>query len=311
VVAGTAGGLVSPDDPVTVELYHRNSLVKKIDAKLDSGGKVFVGGLPVMPPVEALISIKHGGILQQVLSPELNSDQPNQALQMKVFETTDERPDWSIAMQHLILQWKEDGSGAQVTEMISASTPGDRAWLGAKGADQRLTMSIPLPPEADDVELGGSFDEDLTKIVDGRLVTGSALFPGRSEFRITYTVPAKNGALELPIVAPEAVGNLIVFLPADDAKVTAAGLSGGSAVDMGQGSVRMYRAENLKAGQTALLSIAGIKATTPADVPGAAGASAIKPPAMSARNVAMGGAFLIALIGAGMILIRKPQAKKE
>jgi len=165
---------------------------------------------------------------------------------------------------------------------------------------------VPLPPNADQVELGGSFDEDASKIIDGKLVTGGALFPGRSEYRITYTVPAKDGNLELPVTTPAAVENLIVFVPADDVQVTATGISGGQAVDMGEGSIRMFRGQHLAAGQTAVLSIKGIKAPA-ADV---AVASATGSTGFSLRNVAMGAAFLVAIIGAGMILIKKPQEKK-
>jgi len=306
VIPGTAGAKISPDDAVTVTLYHRGSPVKKIDAKLDAAGKVVLRGLPVAPPVQALVSVQHAGLFQQIISPELNAEQPIQSLQMKVYETTEERPDWSIAMQHMIVQWNQDGSGATVIEMLSATTPGDKAWLGAKDGDKRITMTVPLPPNADQVELGGSFDEDASKIVDGKLVTGGALFPGRSEYRITYTVPAKDGNLELPVTTPAAVENLIVFVPADDVQVTATGISGGQAVDMGEGSIRMFRGQHLAAGQTAVLSIKGIKAPA-ADV---AVASATGSTGFSLRNVAMGAAFLVALIGAGMILIKKPQEKK-
>lgn len=307
VVPGTAGGVVTPEDAVTVVLYHRGSPIKTIDLKLDAAGKAVVPGVPVMPPVQALVSVKHGGLVQQVVSPEMNTEQPIQSIQMKVFETTEEQPAWTVAMQHLIVQWNQDGSGAKVTEMLSVNSPSDRAWLGNKVGDGRVTMAVALPPQVDDVELGGSFDEDASKVADGKLVTGGAIFPGRSEYRITYTVAAKNGALDLPISAPAAVGNLIVFVPADDVQVTATGLTGGQPVDMGQGAVRMYRAQNLAPGSKALLSVTGIK---PVGADPGAEAAAIKPSGFSARNVAMGGAFLIALIGAGMMLMKKNQVKK-
>jgi hypothetical protein len=71
--------------------------------------------------------------------------------------------------------------------------------------------------------------------------------------------------------------------------------------------VRMYQAENLAAGASARLTIQGIK---PADAD-LAGADAIKPASgVSMRNIALGGAFLITIIGAGMILMKKPQARK-
>ena len=307
-IAGSAGGVIAPNEAVTVELYHRGTAVKKIETKLDASGKVLIPDIAVMPPVQALISINHNGLLQQVISQELNVEEPVQSLQMKVYESTDKEPDWNVAMQHMIVQWMEDGSGAQVIEMISTNTEGDRAWMGNKVGDRRVTMTVPLPAQVDDVELSGGFDEDLSKITDGKLVTGSTLFPGRSEYRLTYKVTSKNGVLDLPIVTPAAVGSLIVFLPADDSKVSVTGLTGGKPMDMGDGgSVRMYRADNLPAGATASISVTGIK---PAPAANTGDSSVIKPPGLSARDIAMGGAFFIALIGAGMVLMKKPQAKK-
>jgi hypothetical protein len=322
VIPGSAGGANPANNPVTVELFHRGSPLKKFDLKLDGQAKLVIPELPLTPPVQALISIKHSGLLQQAIAPELSVENPNPAIQLKVYEPTEEKPAWTVAMQHVIVQWAEDGSGARVVEMISANTPGDRAWLGDKvaattagGADSRITMTIPLPPQIDQLELGGSFDEDASKLVDGKLITAGPLFPGRSEYRLTYTVPAKDGALELPIAPPtgaQSVGNLIVFLPADGTDVKATGISGGEAVDMGEGKVRMYRAQDLAPNFKVNLSIRGIKPTPAAaaadssdDVPLAAA-----PSRFSARNLAMGGAFLMVLIGAGLMLMKKPQPKK-
>ena len=308
VVAGTAGDTVAPNEPVTVTLYHRGSPVKKFDLTVDAAGKVLIPEFQVMPPVQALVSVKHAGLEQPHVSPELNPQEPKQAIEVKVFQTTEQQPAWNIAMQHMIVQWAEDGSGARIVQMMSTTTPGDRIWLGDKVGDKRVTLSIPLPPQVDDVELASGFDEELSKIADGKLVTGGPLYPGRSEYRIVYTIPAKNGTLELPITTPAAVTNLIVFVPADDVQVTATGLTGGQPIDMGQGPIRMYRAQNLPAGAVATLSIKGIKpAAADAD---AAAAPEIKPAGISGKSIAMGAAFLIALVGAGMIFIKKQSPKK-
>jgi hypothetical protein len=304
---GTSGAPAIVNETVTVELYHRGPPLKKYELPLDKQGKATFPDLPVMPPVQALVSIKHGGLLQQIVTPELNPQDPNQTIQMRVFETTDDMPAWSVAMQHLIVQWSQDGTSARVTEMLSANTPGDRAWLGNKTPDnKRVTLALALPPGADQVELGGSFDEEASSIVDGKLVTASALFPGRSEFRLSYIVPAKDGALELPIAAPAAVGTLVVFLPADDTQVTATGLTGGDPVDMGQGKIRMFRAQGLQTGAIANLSIKGIKAAAIDEH----GAPAVATSKFSPRNVAMAGAFLLVLGGLALMLMKKSPSKK-
>ena len=76
----------------------------------------------------------------------------------------------------------------------------------------------------------------------------------------------------------------------------------------GGGAVRMYSAENLAAGALANLSITGIKAAPAAAEDVAAGGGGSQ---MSPRNLAVGGAFLLVLAGAALMLMKKPQAKKE
>ena len=307
VVAGSAGGKLEPDEELTVELYHRGSRIKSLKLKLDAAGKATAADLPVMPPVQALVSVRHGGLLQQVITPELSPKSPTQTIQMKVFETTEEMPAWTVAMQHMIVEWLPDGSGAHVTEMISTSSPGDRAWLGDKVGEKRVTLTIALPENADNLELGGNFDEESSKVVAGKLVTSGALFPGRCEYRVGYTVPAKDGALELPVAPPATAGQVIVFVPADSTQVVARGLTGGAAVDMGQGKVRMFRAQNVLATANAGLSITGIKAGLAAGAMAAGEPAAATDSKFSARNLALGGAFLIVLLGVGMLLIKKPK----
>ena len=218
---------------MTVELFRDGVPANKMELKTDAAGKLTVPGIPLMPPVDVIVSIHHAGLLQQAEAPALTLEAPVQSVEMKVFEPTEEAPAWTVAMQHMIVEYAKDGTGATVTEMLSTNNPGDRAWIGTKvagigGAGPARDADAGVAGGGGSDRPGGRFDEDDTRVVGNQLVTGSALFPGRSEFRMTYTVPVKNGAVELPIVTPAAVGNLIVFVPADGSQVTATGLEGGS-----------------------------------------------------------------------------------
>ncbi|HUO09482.1 MAG TPA: hypothetical protein VM008_14330 [Phycisphaerae bacterium] len=307
LVPGTAGAVAPANEPVTVELYHRNAPVKKYDLTTDAHGKVSIPDLPIMPPVQALISVKHAGLLQQIVSPEMNVAAPTQSLEMKVYESTDAEPAWNVAMQHMILQWDTARKAVHVVEMLATNSPADRAWLGNPTPTGRVTMAIPLPPGASDIELGGGFDEQSTQLLNGKLLTADPLFPGRTEFRISYNIPADNGSAQLVISAPAAVDNLIVFAPADGATLTPTNLLGGDIMDAGQGKVRMFRAQNLAAGATATLTISNLLSSAPLSAtPAPTGSD--NP--LSAKNIAIGGAFLLALVGVGMMLVKKPQAKK-
>ena len=317
LVPGSAGMALSAEDVVTVELFHRNAKIKQYELHADKDFTVTLKDVPVMPPVQAVVSVKHNGLLQQTLTPELSPDAPSQSVQMKVFEPTDTPPAWKVAMQHMILQWDAEKHGLQVTEMISTASEGDKAWLGAKagteeGAKGRVTLTIPLPPGVEEVDLGDGFTQEGCRIADGKLVTGDPLFPGRTEYRFSYLLPIGKAEAHLPIASPAAADNLIVFAPADGALIKAEGLSGGDVVDSGSGQVRMYRAENLAAGATVNLELSNINIPSAAGIAPAAGGAPNARPEISngPREVALGGAFLMVLVGGAMLLMKKPQVKK-
>ncbi|MGN6369248.1 MAG: hypothetical protein ACTHN5_13385 [Phycisphaerae bacterium] len=309
---GSAGAKIPANEPVTVELYHRNTPLKQYALTTDAHGKISIPDLPVMPPVQALVSVKHAGLLQQIVSPEISPAAPTQSLEMKVYETTEKEPAWNVAMQHMILQWDASKKSVHVVEMIATSSQSDRAWIGALNpAGTRTTLTVPLPLGATDIELAGAFTDQGAQLVNNNVITADPLFPGRTEFRISYNLPAETGSLQLPITAPATGGgvdNLIVFAPADSTTLTANGLAGGDVMDMGMGGggspmkVRMFRAQNLAAGATVTLTISNLLSSAPLT------ASAAGP--FSSKNIALSGAFLLALLGAGMMLARKPQPKK-
>jgi len=298
VKPGSKGGAPVGEKDILVELFHRGVAIKKVPAKLNGDGIAVVSDIPLMPPVQPMVTLEYGGIPQQGVGQTLSASEPEHRVEMKVFETTTEKPLWSVAMRHVIVHW--DAEHLHVTEMLSVQSASDRAWLGEidPKTNKRVTMVLDVPPDATEVKLDGGFD-DATEITPGKIVTGGALFPGRSEYRINYTIHAANGKANLPITAPTDVGSMMIFLPADGVNVTATGITGGKEVNMGEGPVRMYRDSNVKAGSTATLAISGL------------GAEALAAPTteskLNAKTVALAGVFMIVLGGIAWILARKPK----
>jgi hypothetical protein len=298
VVQGSAGGPAIGATKASITLYHRGAALKQLDVELDAQGHAELTDLPVNPPVQPMVSIEHAGLLQQGLGPVLDAAHPSQKIEMKVYETTDQKPAWSVAMRHMIVDY--EGALVHVTEMLSVTSPADRIWRGEPMGDRTVTIALPLPAGAKDVQLDAGFDTDLTEIAKGMLVTASPLFPGRNEVRFSYTLAATAGKVGLSIAAPVPVGSLMVFLPADQTKVTATGLEGGDVMSMGDHSVRVYKEQNLPAGARADLEISGLAAAPTGLAP------AVNKSALSPKNLALAGGFLVVLVGAGLLL-RKPR----
>jgi hypothetical protein len=103
----------------------------------------------------------------------------------------------------------------------------------------------------------------------------------------------------------------MVVVPEDEAKVTVTGMNSGMVRDMGDHQVRMFAAKDLELGKTVTLAISGIPvAAHDHDHDRGAEGAMTKSTGFSAKNMAMGGAFLMVLMAVGMMLMKKPTVKK-
>lgn len=337
-LTGSAGGAPVVNESVLIELYHQGIVLQKWgekgDTMLDAAGTVTINNIPLRVPCQVMVTITHNGLQQQALGKDmLAPESPHLIIPMKVYEPTDQNPAWTINMRHVIVQWTAGAPGVQVIEMLFVNNPSDRAWLGefqGKQGGGRVTMTLPLPTGAVNVQLAAGFDETATTIAKDRIVNQAPLFPGQTEFRVLYILPAPGGKANLAITAPHDIEQMRVFVPADAVAVTATGLEGGAPKQMGQGmeAVRPYRASKLKAGQSVSLAFSGIvaapvsahehegdtpaghEATVPGGTGGAGGAEQDSS-GFSAKNLAIVGALVLGLCGLGVFFLRKPRTPTQ
>lgn len=93
---------------------------------------------------------------------------------------------------------------------------------------------------------------------EGRIISPLPLLPGPTQFQVGYILPVTDGKAELTIAAPAAIGQLMVFVPNDQSKLTAEGLDAMGVQKLGNDTVRAFRAANLPAGQQVKISFSGI-----------------------------------------------------
>jgi len=175
-------------------------------------------------------------------------------------------------------------------------------------------VALTMPEGIAVSELGGGFQEPYAKQIGRQLASTMPLFPGSMQFQIGYTIPVRNGAATLTLVAPAPVGHLMIFLPGDASTVTPRGVESAGTMDMGRGAMRVFKAADLKAGQSVSLALTGIPTVAaPADpaAPVASAAPASPASANLARNVGAIGGALILLAGGGVLLFKKPKVAKK
>lgn len=260
-VQGTKGAAAIGAMPITVEFYGQGSrLLKTLEAKLDAKGQATVEApADICQPV---VRVEYAGIPYEALGEVLDRNQRTTAVEMVLHEATAEAPAWTVAMQHVLVRAVPEG--LQVMEMLSINNPADRTWTGAKENETAHphTIALTLTPGAKEV-MGPGMPEGSLHLHGSKLLSTLPLLPGRTELQIEYTVPAKDGKVELVITAPAAVGQLYVFVPDDSSEVVPTGLDAMGKRQTGEGSKRGFRATELKAGQQVKLAFAGLKAATP------------------------------------------------
>jgi len=309
------GPAIPAGTAVVVELYQNDQILDKREGKLDQGGVATFDAIPVGLGVQPLARVNYNGVDYETAGNVMDSTHPDQQVQVAVYESTEQQPNWQIRMQHLMLQPTTEGM--QVMEMLAVENPTDRAWIGKSGADgKRTTTVFPPPPGATDVQLAGGFHECCVKTESDRIVNSMALIPGISQFRVVYNLPVKDAKAELALTTPAAIGHLMAFVPDDGSTVVATGLEAGGVANMGNGKTRFYKAKDLAAGATLKLSVSGITATAaPAATEGATttGTAAAATAAVSgqfAKVLAGAGGLVIFVVGGMLLLIKSPRRAK-
>lgn len=245
-----------------------------------------------------------------------------------VYETTEVEPDWTVVMRHLIVRPMEDH--LFITEVWAVNNPTDKQYIGAAveasdvvapdeaspaesappamldeaggvKADAahdagRITLVLPLPASASHVQPGTGFDACCVRVEAERLISSMPMDPGTTQMRVSYLLAPEDGVFDLALPTPAPTGHLMVFLPDDDAQVTARGLNAGDTFKAGDKAFRVYSGKQLETGMDVGLTIRA----APAAEKSVAASQNVGP---AAGPDSSGQIKLIAGIGAGVLLV--------
>lgn len=293
VKQGTANGPALKGDPVAVELYHQQRVIRKIDTVLDENGVVILDSLPLLLEFQPVVTVKHAGVNYPVIGRVMNTRQPSQQVEVTVYETTEEPVAWQVHMRHVMVEATPEG--LHVVEMLAIENPTNLAWLGTKGADgTRRTVVLPLP-DVHEVRVAGDRYEGCIRDEDGSIVDTMPLLPGVVQVQLHYSLPAKDGQVSLAAIAPAPVKNMILFAPDGGAVKKVEGLEATGTQETSKGVMQMYRGMNLAAGHKTVVS-----AVMPM-APIASGTSS------APKIIAAVGAGVILVVGAFIVVLKTPK----
>ncbi|MFG0286301.1 MAG: hypothetical protein ACF8R7_17955 [Phycisphaerales bacterium JB039] len=284
-VQGSAGGDPVGSVDVQVDLYHNNRPLKQLTATLDENGVVVLEDVPIILGVRPVVKVEYGGVTYLEVGAPMDAENPEAVVTVTVYETTDETPQWDVAMRHVIAEPTPEG--AVVGETLVVQNPADRTWLGGPpdAQDRRTTVRVHLPEGARDVQLTSGFHGWCCTTLEGNeLAVQMPLMPGQTTFQYSYMVPPHDGHADLRITAPAPMRTAVFFVPMGG-DVEAIGMQEAEAPAMGGAAqMRMFQAQDIASGQEM-----GVVLT------GGAVAAAASGSAAHAR--------LLALIGAGLVVV--------
>jgi hypothetical protein len=306
----TPGGPPVGPDPVNVEFVVRGQLLDHMATHLNAAGVLEVSGLPVRFGIQPIVRITHAGVVFTTAGDLMGPDHSVQKLEVPIFESTDQMPQWSVTMRHVIIHTSV--SGIDVTEMLSIKSAGDRAWIGkADARGLRTTFALTLPAGAKDLKVGGALEGAAVSVADGKLFSKQPLIPGEDRYELQYDIPAVDNKAVLSVIAPASVGHLLVFVPEDGTTVEAPRLQamGSQQLDETGPKTRCYIATSLTEGQTITLTVGGLKGA--GSVQPISSVEQPKPPAdnsIASKAIAVGGAIAILLVGTMITLFKHPNS---
>lgn len=246
---GTKDGASLAGHKALVHFYQMDKVVKHAEVVLDANGTAVVENVELTAhPVQALVMLQYGKLTYQGVSEVMHSGATESTAKVDVYETTSETPDWRIPMRHLVINYTPQG--VRVVEIVVAENRSDKTWIGKPDLYEGATLVLRLPEGAGNIETGEGFEPKSMHFHDGTMLNIVPMTPGMSKYNFAYTIPVKNGKVEIPVRSPTVTQQLMVFLP-QEGTVKAVGLNEGEAHAMGEGAkMRRFSTAALPAGET-------------------------------------------------------------
>jgi len=246
--------------------------------------------------LEGMLTFEHAGLEQSMADIHVTMENPNPKVDFKIYETTAEKPKWTITLRHVdVLEWSKDG--ANVQDKYTIQCAGDRIWLGTGDGDKRVTMAFAVPEGIEQINYL-NLAPTTTRLEPGTVLTGTPVFPGERTFLIAYMLPVVDGKLRLVLKSAADIEQVLVHIPADKTTVTATGLAFQKTQgEDGSDEVREYTATAITGGKSEELAVSGI--------------GLVESPPWSAQKVAIVGGVLLVLCGVGVLFLKKPKSAAE
>ena len=170
------------------------------------------------------------------------SDAGGDATEITVFDTTSAAVPIRTRGRHLVVSSSEVSGRRTLVEVFELSN--DTSVTAVAGAARRATWSTATAPNAADFQVGQSdIGGNAVAFRDGRALVYASLSPGIRRFAFSYSVPASDFPLTVPVA--DSVGVFEILVEDPGASATGGGLAEQQSVTLEGRSFRRFLAQDV------------------------------------------------------------------
>jgi mono/diheme cytochrome c family protein len=320
VVQGTPDGGAPSTLPVTLTAFINFEPVQSFTTTTDAEGAFTFETLDTTEGVAYIASTQYAGVQYNSNIYQLEPLTPTVAITLPIYETTDDGSGVHISRANWLVDF-EPGA-LRVGVILIFSNQSDRTYIGApvEGLDTPATLSLAVPPGAEEIEfndgiLGGRYQQ-----VGERLYDVVPIGPGQDVRQLIYSyrLPFTGDSVEVAQSFLYPVGELTLLVTElPNVQVEAPDLTFIGTETLQGTNFRHWGASGLQS-PTVPLRLSGlIEAGAPdpraldSDVANAAGVALATPPLEPIFALAMGGVLLAVLAGVLYLPLRRQTAAER
>lgn len=248
---GPDGLLPVPRSWVTLHRVAPDSSGPLDSVRTDAAGRYVARYRPTADDAVYFASSMYGGIAY--FTPPLPpADAGGDAAEITVFDTTSAPLPIRTRGRHLVVSASAVNGRRTLVEVFELSN--DTTVTAVSAGRRRATWSTTLAPNAADFETAQSdIGADAVAFRDGRVLVYASLSPGIRQVAFSYSVPAADFPLSVPIA--DTVGVFEVLLEDPGATAAGGGLAERPAVNLEGRSFRRFLAQDMAAGSTVTIDV--------------------------------------------------------
>jgi hypothetical protein len=172
--------------------------------------------------------------------------------EITVFDTTSAPVPVHTRGRHLVVSASGVNGRRTLVEVFELSN--DTTVTAVSGARGRATWSTALPPNGTDFQVGqGDIGNNAVQFRDGRVLVYASMSPGIRQIAFSYSVPATDFPLAIPVGDPVSVFEVLVEDPG--ATASGGGLAEQQSVSLEGRNFRRFLAQNVRSGEKLVINV--------------------------------------------------------